>query len=154
VEYRGAELFLSDRPLRSVYRVIARDGHVVWFDCQAKIVRNRHGRPWFIHGVGFDVSDLKEAEEALKSARNDLEQRVLQRTAQLAQANADLQAQVTERLSAQTDWRVAPKNWPAPTLIWSNSRIRPPTICRNPFAMSRFTASSCGGTLMTGWTRV
>ena len=99
----AAELFLSNRPLRSVYRVIARDGHVVWFDCQAKIVRNRHGRPWFIHGVGFDVSDLKEAEEALKSARNDLEQRVQQRTAQLATANADLQAQVTERISAQTE---------------------------------------------------
>ena len=31
---------------------IARDGRVVWFHCEAKIVRRDDGRPWFIHGVG------------------------------------------------------------------------------------------------------
>src|SRR5665213_3323031 len=35
----AAQLILSGEPLRSVYRVIARDGHVIWFDCQVKMVR-------------------------------------------------------------------------------------------------------------------
>ncbi|HXB74430.1 MAG TPA: PAS domain S-box protein [Candidatus Acidoferrales bacterium] len=66
----AAEMFLSGRPLRSVYRVIARDGHVVYFHCNARMVRRHDGRPWFIHGVGFDITDLKRAEEALQEERN------------------------------------------------------------------------------------
>jgi PAS domain S-box-containing protein len=34
------------------------------------MVRRANGRPWFIHGVGFDISDLKRAEEALHEERN------------------------------------------------------------------------------------
>ncbi len=63
-------MFLSGRPLRSVYRVIARDGRVVSFHCDARMVRRADGRPWFIHGVGFDITDLKHAEEALQNERN------------------------------------------------------------------------------------
>ena len=81
----AAELFLTGRPLQSIYRVVARDGHVVWFHCHAKMVRTEGGRPWFIHGVGFDITDLKRAEEALRTAHADLEQRVRQRTADLEQ---------------------------------------------------------------------
>lgn len=60
----AAKLFLSGEALRSVYRVLARDGHAVWFHCEAKMVRQDDGRPWFIHGVAFDITDLKRAEEA------------------------------------------------------------------------------------------
>jgi len=68
----AAELFLLGNPLKSLYRVIARDGRVVWFHCEAKMVRNQDGRPWFIHGVGFDISELKIAEEALKKSAEQL----------------------------------------------------------------------------------
>jgi PAS domain S-box-containing protein len=66
----AAGMFLSGRPLRSSYRVIARDGHVVWFHCDAKMMRRPDGQPWFIHGVAFDISDLKHTEEALQQERN------------------------------------------------------------------------------------
>lgn len=62
----AAEMFLSGKPLRSAYRVIARDGKVLWFQCEAKMIRRPDGRPWFIHGVGFDITDLKIAEAALR----------------------------------------------------------------------------------------
>jgi PAS domain S-box-containing protein len=58
----AAGLFISGQPLKSLYRVLARDGHVVWFHCEAKMVRNDQGQPWFIHGVAFDISELKRAE--------------------------------------------------------------------------------------------
>jgi len=61
----AARTFLTGEPLRSVYRVLARDGHIVWFHCEVKMVRHTDGRPWFIHGVGFDITDLKQTEEAL-----------------------------------------------------------------------------------------
>ena len=66
----AAEMFLSGKPLRSSYRVIARDGRVVWFHCDARMVRRPDGQPWFIHGVAFDISDLKHTERALKEERN------------------------------------------------------------------------------------
>jgi len=66
----AAEMFLTGKPLRSAYRVIARDGHVVWFHCEAKMVRRDDGRPWFIHGVAFDITELKRTEEALQEERN------------------------------------------------------------------------------------
>lgn len=62
----AAEMFLTGNPLRSAYRVMARDGRVLWFQCEAKMVRRPDGRPWFIHGVGFDITDLKAAEDALE----------------------------------------------------------------------------------------
>jgi PAS domain S-box-containing protein len=66
----AAEMFLSGKPLRSSYRVLARDGHLVWFHCEARLVRRDDGRPWFIHGVGFDITELKQVEHALQEERN------------------------------------------------------------------------------------
>jgi PAS domain S-box-containing protein len=66
----AAEMFLSGKPLRSSYRVMARDGRVLWFQCDAKMIRREDGRPWFIHGVGVDVTELKQAEGALHQERN------------------------------------------------------------------------------------
>ncbi len=66
----AAELFLSGKPLRSAYRILSRDNRVIWLHCEAKMIRREDGRPWFIHGVGFDISDLKRTEEALADERN------------------------------------------------------------------------------------
>ena len=97
----AAQMFLSGQPLRSVYRVIARDGHVVWFHCEARMIRRDDGRPWFIHGVGFDITELKQAEEALRTAHDELEMRVKERTGELAQANRELQLEIAERTRAE-----------------------------------------------------
>ena len=66
----AAGMFLSGKPLSSSYRVMARDGRVVWFHCEARLVRREDGTPWFIHGVGFDITELKQAERALQEERN------------------------------------------------------------------------------------
>jgi PAS domain S-box-containing protein len=66
----AAETFLSGKPLRSSYRVMARDGRVVWFHCEARLVRRDDGEPWFIHGVGFDITELKQVQEELQEERN------------------------------------------------------------------------------------
>jgi PAS domain S-box-containing protein len=64
----AAQMFLSGAPLRSAYRVMARDGRTVWFHCEAKMIRRKNGRPWFIHGTAFDITELKRAEEELQKA--------------------------------------------------------------------------------------
>jgi PAS domain S-box-containing protein len=66
----AAQMFLSGKPLRSSYRVIARDEQVIWFHCDARMIRTEDGRPSFIHGVAFDITDLKRTEEQLQEERN------------------------------------------------------------------------------------
>jgi PAS domain S-box-containing protein len=74
----AAEMFLSGKPLRSAYRVIARDGRVLWFQCEAKMIRRDDGRPWFIHGVGFDITERKALEEAILNISATEQRRIAQ----------------------------------------------------------------------------
>jgi len=103
----AAEMFLTGEPLRSVYKVVARDGRIIWFHCEAKMVRREDGRPWFIHGVGFDVTELKQAERALREAHDKLELRVQERTAELERANLELQIEIAVRERVETELRAA-----------------------------------------------
>ncbi len=66
----ASEMFLSGKPLKSAYRVLGRYGQVVWFRCEAKMIRRPDGSPWFIHGIAFDITDLKRTEEELQEERN------------------------------------------------------------------------------------
>jgi PAS domain S-box-containing protein len=66
----ASEMFLTGKPLRSSYRVISRDGRTIWFRCEARMVRRPDGRPWFIQGMAFDITDIKRTEEELQSERN------------------------------------------------------------------------------------
>jgi PAS domain S-box-containing protein len=61
-----AAMLLTGEPLRSDYRVIARNGRIVQFQCDVKIVRHADGHPWFIHGTAFDVTRQQQDEDALR----------------------------------------------------------------------------------------
>ena len=93
----AAQMLFSGDPLRSVYRVIARDGHVVWFQCEAKLVRDGQGRPWFIHGLGVDITELRETQARLEAAHQELRSRAHE----LESANLRLKRQIAEREVAE-----------------------------------------------------
>jgi signal transduction histidine kinase len=71
-------MFISGKPLRSAYRVVARDGRVLWFQCEAKMICRDDGRPWFIHGVGFDITERKRLEEAILEISAQEQRRIAQ----------------------------------------------------------------------------
>ncbi|MEO8291876.1 MAG: EAL domain-containing protein [Actinomycetota bacterium] len=48
------------------YRLIARDGRVVWFSDSAIALRDADGAPLFVHGVMLDITDRKIAEEQVE----------------------------------------------------------------------------------------
>ncbi len=52
-------------PFRADCRFLARDGHVVWVHGEARLIRDELGRPHFLQGVAFDISDIKKAQEIL-----------------------------------------------------------------------------------------
>jgi signal transduction histidine kinase/DNA-binding response OmpR family regulator len=57
----------------------------------------------YIIGTGIDITARHQAETSLKELNEDLERRVLTRTAQLQEANVELESEVTERKRAETE---------------------------------------------------
>jgi PAS domain S-box-containing protein len=55
----------SGGPFRAECRFIARDGHLVWVHGEARIVKDDRGRPSFLQGVAFDITESKRAQEVL-----------------------------------------------------------------------------------------
>lgn len=55
----------SGGPFRAECRFMARDGHTVWVHGEARVVRDERGRPMFLQGVAFDITDAKRAQELL-----------------------------------------------------------------------------------------
>jgi PAS domain S-box-containing protein len=51
----------------------------------------------YVIGTGIDVTERKQAEEALRTAHNELDLRVAERTAEFELANESLQAEIAER---------------------------------------------------------
>ena len=50
------------------YRFHARDGRLVWVRDEATILHDEQGRPAFVQGVWFDITERKLAEEALQES--------------------------------------------------------------------------------------
>jgi PAS domain S-box-containing protein len=59
----------------------------------------------YVVGTGIDVTERRRVEWALRQARDELETRVEERTAELVQANAVLQVQVAERQRVEDELR-------------------------------------------------
>ena len=62
----------SGEPFSEEYRLLAKDGSVVWVRDEAVLLRNEAGEPLYWQGVIVDVTDRKEAEEALRESEERL----------------------------------------------------------------------------------
>ncbi len=94
-------------PWSREYRLIAADGRVVWVRDQAVLLRDQDGRPINWQGVMVDITAQKEAEEGLRNSNDDLEFRVLARTAQLEDANELMTLEIEERRRVEGELRAA-----------------------------------------------
>ena len=90
---------------RREYRLIASDGRVVWVRDQAELVSDEEGERWL--GVMLDISAVKEAQELLRLANEDLEMRVITRTAELEDANEMMGLEIEERRRVEAELRQA-----------------------------------------------
>jgi PAS domain S-box-containing protein len=71
-------------PFRAECRFMARDGHTVWVHGEARIVKDHRGRPLFLQGIAFDITESKKAQsvllnEAVRSAKVEEEMAIARR---------------------------------------------------------------------------
>lgn len=59
-------------PFRSECRFIARNGETVWVHGEARVVRDEQGRPRFVQGVAFDITEAKRAEQKVREAQETM----------------------------------------------------------------------------------
>ncbi|MBF0551709.1 MAG: PAS domain S-box protein, partial [Deltaproteobacteria bacterium] len=83
---------------RQEFRVITGDGVTAWI--KSNIIAeydHESGKLLRFYGILIDTTARKTAEEALRLARDELEVRVEERTAELARANQELSVEISER---------------------------------------------------------
>jgi PAS domain S-box-containing protein len=80
------EMFEGEYPIKTA----GGDTRWVWERCRG--IYNEKGEILYLEGYIEDISDRRAAEEVIKKLNDELEQRVLDRTAQLQEANKELEA--------------------------------------------------------------
>ena len=81
--------------------LIRKDGSRLWVLINAKSLFNKDGK--FVGSLIMltDINERKHAEEELRQARDELEIRVIERTAELKQSNDKLKAEIEKRKKAE-----------------------------------------------------
>ncbi len=85
-ELRAGKMITSERRMRR------KDGTV--FPVEISASRLADGQ---LQAIVRDISERKQAEAALRQAYDEIDQRIVERTTELAQANAELRAEISER---------------------------------------------------------
>ena len=74
----------TGEPFRIEYRMIHRDGSVVWVHDQPVVVRDESGIPLYVQGFWVDITERKRVEEELRQARAEAEAATQAKSAFLA----------------------------------------------------------------------
>ena len=90
---------IDGEPFHAEYRVVAKDGRIVWIRDDALLVRDEHGEPEYWRGIMLDVTAEKDAEEKLRWSLEVL-RRTIQQRRELAQRIETAQEEERRQIAA------------------------------------------------------
>src|SRR5262249_1574809 len=97
------EIAAGHYPIETEFHWIARSGKRRLMSWTFTALTDVNRAVTFIIGTGIDITERKRAERALRTAHDELELRVRERTAELGAANEALEAEVAERRPAEQE---------------------------------------------------
>ncbi|MBW1938999.1 MAG: PAS domain-containing protein [Deltaproteobacteria bacterium] len=77
------------------------DGQELWVQTLKTPIRNKDGNIIGLLGIFWEITERKRMEKALRKAKDELEKRVKERTAELSIANAAMNQEIAERKQAE-----------------------------------------------------
>ncbi len=83
------------------WELIRKDGTTCYVETSVSLIKDLKGQPIGFRGIARDITERKRDEQALKEAHDQLENRVKQRTAELAEMNKALRQENAERQTAE-----------------------------------------------------
>jgi PAS domain S-box-containing protein len=83
------------------FRFVAKSGRIHWIEANCSIQFDDQGRFVFQEGACRDITEIIESRKSLDKIRLELEALVKVRTAELTQANADLQREILDRTETE-----------------------------------------------------
>ena len=86
-------------------QVYRQDGSLTWICENARVIKDEYGNLLYYEGTVEDISERKQAQEALQKANEVLETRVEERTAALRDANHQLRIEIVERMHIEAALR-------------------------------------------------
>lgn len=82
----------GEREFAPEFRIVRSDGAIRYIKANSQTFRDDDGKPVRMIGTNVDVTEQKQAEEKIRMLNQELEQRVVERTAQLEASNQELEA--------------------------------------------------------------
>jgi len=98
-------IMASGKPLMVEEKLVTADSQVHWFSTIKTPFLDEQGKVIGLTGISMDITERKQAEEAVKQANEALEQRVEQRTEALQKLVSKLQKEVSDRQKAEAALR-------------------------------------------------
>ncbi len=120
------EAIESGHKYSGTYNIIRRDGVPRVLLSENEIITDESGKAILIHGINQDITEQKRVEEALKKARDTLEEKVKERTAELEEAYDSLLENEMRLNEAQKIAHLGNWDWDLLTdkLYWSDEIYR------------------------------
>jgi len=102
-----SSILKNKKETSSEIREVTKDGRKLWVNLNLTSRFDEKGNVVGILGIGEDITERKRAEEELRRHREQLEEMVQVRTADLQVANEELQREIIERKKVEDELRAA-----------------------------------------------